>query len=469
MSSLARAVPTHPRPTGSTILVVDDEPLVRWSLRRQLEDDGHAVIEAATGEEARTLFQSGIELVLLDFKLPDLDGMTLLAEMTEANPDVPIIMLTAHSSVEHAVRAMHAGAFHYAGKPFDLEDVSNSVRSALETTRLKRLVQAMKSKKEDYCSSCSLIVGESYAIKQAKRLVCRIASTPASTVLVTGESGTGKDMVSRAIHAESDRANGPFLNITCSALPAALLESELFGHERGAFTDARTRKQGLLEHADGGTVFLDEIGEMELTLQAKLLRFLEEKTFRRVGGVADIRTNVRIVAATNVDLRDAVDNGAFREDLFYRLAVLTLHIAPLREREGDVELLAAVFIDRFNNEFGKRVRGIKPAAMRRLAQSRWPGNVRELRNAIERAVLLAETDTLGVEDFELLTPRDPNTEPFHLPAAGLDFREVERSFVTQALERTRGNQTQAAALLGMNRDQIRYRMDRFGLAHKRRK
>lgn len=310
------------------------------------------------------------------------------------------------------------------------------------------------------------IIGESPAMQSVKVLLLKIARSPASTVLLTGESGTGKDLAAKVIHSQSRRAARPLMNITCSALPETLLESELFGHERGAFTDARTRKKGLLEHAHGGTVFLDEIGEMEMVVQAKLLRFLEEKTLRRVGGSADVHADVRVIAATNVHLRDAVLAHSFREDLYYRLAVLTVHLPPLRERGSDLELLIDYFIERFNREFNKSIQGLTPGAMRLLNSYSWPGNVRELRNVVERAVLLADKSTLDVDDFQIWAGNASETSEsyFWLPATGLNLRQLERSLVQQALERCKGNQTRAAALLGINRDQIRYRIEKFGLA-----
>jgi transcriptional regulator with GAF, ATPase, and Fis domain len=284
-------------------------------------------------------------------------------------------------------------------------------------------------------------------------------------VLLTGATGTGKDLAAKAIHYNSGRAARSFVNITCSALPEQLLESELFGHERGAFTDARQQKKGLFETADGGTVFLDEIGEMTPALQAKLLRFLEEKTFKRVGGLADLRVDVRVIAATNRNLEDEVKAGKFREDLFYRLQVMPIPLPPLRERRGDVPLLANYFIDRFNREFRKRVRGLSPAAAEVLQQYGWPGNVRELRNAIERAMLLVEGDWLEPDHFTTLTRTIAPTQ-FRLPPDGVNLEEVERQLLTQALERANGNQTQAAHLLGINRDQVRYRIEKFGLGSK---
>jgi transcriptional regulator with PAS, ATPase and Fis domain len=300
-------------------------------------------------------------------------------------------------------------------------------------------------------------------MRKAKDLLRRIAESPASTVLLTGESGTGKDLAAKAVHYGSARAPGPFVNVTCSAIPETLLESELFGHERGAFTDAKNLKQGLLEQADGGSVFLDEIGEMSLLLQAKLLRFLEEKAFRRVGGSADIRVDVRVIAATNRNLEEAVRAGRFREDLYYRLRVLPIALPPLRERTGDVPLLAARFVEGFNREFGKKVRGLAPDARAALEAYPWPGNVRELRNVLERAVLLAEHDLLRAEDVSILAPPAALAAGFELPAGGVALEELEKDLVIQALRRSAGNQTRAGRLLGLNRDQIRYRIEKFGL------
>jgi two-component system, NtrC family, response regulator AtoC len=291
----------------------------------------------------------------------------------------------------------------------------------------------------------------------------RIASSPASTVLLTGESGTGKDLAAKIIHYNSERAARPFMNITCSALPEALLESELFGHERGAFTDARQQKTGLLESAEGGTVFLDEIGEMVPALQAKLLRFLEEKSFKRVGGAADIHVDVRVIAATNRDLEDAVEQGKFRDDLYYRLNVMQVQLPPLREHPSDIPLLVAFYIDQFNREFRKQVCGATPEALELLRRYRWPGNIRELRNAVERAMLLADVDWLEPSHFPIAVSRQSTSGAYDLPEEGVSLDQVERSLVMQALTRTGWNHTKAAALLGLNRDQIRYRIEKFGL------
>jgi DNA-binding NtrC family response regulator len=447
--------------SNATLLVVDDESLLRWSLRERLTNEGYDVVEASTAAEAYDQLRGDVDLALLDFKLPDGNGIDILRRIKEQSPDTLVILMTAFSTVENAVEAMKLGAYHYINKPFNLDEVVLLVEKALETSRLRREVRAIRtSQSREF--GFDAIVGNSPAMRQVKSLLARIAASPASTVLLTGETGTGKDLAAKAIHYNSDRAAKPFVNITASALPEQLLESELFGHERGAFTDARQQKRGLFETADGGTLFLDEIGEMAAGLQAKLLRFLEEKTFKRVGGLADIRVDVRVVAATNRNLEEEVKAGKFREDLFYRLQVMPVLLPPLRERRGDIPLLAAYFIDRFNREFRKRVRGLSPAAQALLEQYQWPGNIRELRNALERAMLLVDRDLLEPEDFTTLT-RTVSPTHFKLPAEGVNLEEVERQLLTQALERAGGNQTQAAQLLGINRDQVRYRIEKFGL------
>jgi DNA-binding NtrC family response regulator len=445
-----------------TILVVDDEPLIRWTLSERLTQDGYAIAEADTAKAALARFSPDIDLVLLDFKLPDSDGLQVLRSMKAADADVPVILLTAFSSIETAVEAMKQGAYHYANKPFNLDELSLVVGKALETTRLRREVKQLRaSRSEPY--AISRIVGDSEPMKALKTLLQRVASSPASTVLLRGESGTGKDLAAKTIHFNSARSARPFMNITCSALPDALLESELFGHERGAFTDARQQKIGLLESADGGTVFLDEIGEMVPALQAKLLRFLEEKAFKRVGGAADVRVDVRVIAATNRDLEEAVKKGTFREDLYYRLNVMQIVLPPLRERLADVGPLVDFYVDTFNREFRKNVRGTSPEAMELLRTYRWPGNVRELRNAVERAMLLSDGQWLTPDSLPVAASHATTIGTMELPPEGVNLEMLERELVVQALRRTGGNQTKAAALLGMNRDQIRYRIEKFGL------
>jgi len=450
---------------NETVLVIDDEQLIRRSITKRLSVAGYQVLEAEDGKTAIERAGLGVDLAILDYRLPDMDGLSVLKQIRQIDADVLVILLTAYASVETAVEAMKLGAYHFMNKPFDLEALAAMVEQALETTRLRREVRQLRANQaEPY--SLERMVGDSPELREFKGLVRRVAASPASTVLLTGESGTGKDLTAKIIHYSSARATRPFVNITCSALPETLLESELFGHERGAFTDARQQKKGLLEQADGGTVFLDEIGEMTAPLQAKLLRFLEEKTFRRVGGASDIRVDVRVIAATNRTLEDEVRQGRFREDLFYRLNVLPLKLPPLRSHIEDVPALVSFYVDIFNREFKKNVRGASPATLKLLAAYGWPGNVRELRNAVERAMLMATGDTLEPGDFPIASGSHGGGPSVELPASGLNLDDIERSFVMQALERTGWNQTRAAKLLGLNRDQIHYRIEKFKLAQK---
>jgi len=444
--------------SGSRVLIVDDDELILASLQDRLARDGHEILTASTGREAFRALAEGVDVVVLDNRLPDVEGLEILRRVREEDATMPVVLITGHSTVEHAVEAMTAGAYHYAAKPVDPDSIAMTVARALELTSLRQQLRYLRGQNQAVS-----IIGECTAMLQVKELIARVALSPASTVLLTGESGTGKDLCARALHATSDRADEAFVAISCAAIPAALLESELFGHERGAFTDAKSRRDGLFQQADRGTLFLDEIGEMAPELQAKLLRFLEDKTFRRVGGSVEMSADVRVIAATNVDLREAVAAGRFREDLYYRLAVVTVRLPPLRERAADIDLLAAHLVDTYNRKFRKHITAISEDAKRVLRAHPWPGNVRELRNAIERAVLLARRQILDVEDFAVLGETAIDPAVVRLPAGGVDIREVERSLIEQALQRTGGNQTRAAALLHMNRDQIRYRMRQYGL------
>jgi two-component system response regulator AtoC len=448
---------------NATVLVVDDEPLIRWALVNRLKEEGYRTVEAGTASEAVSQHREGVDLVLLDFALPDANGLAVLKQIKDTDPDTLVIMLTANTDVGTAVEAMKSGAFHYANKPFDLDEVMLLVEKALETTQLRREVRVLRARQAQPYGPGS-IVGESPGMKSVRALLERIAGSPASTVLLTGESGTGKDLAAKVLHYSSNRAAKPFMNITCSALPETLLESELFGHERGAFTGADRQKHGLIESADGGTVFLDEIGEMVPLLQAKLLRFLEEKSFKRVGGSQDIKVDVRVVAATNRSLQEEVKKGHFREDLFYRLNVMSVALPPLRERKGDIAPLINHYIDTFNTEFRKKIRGVSPTAMTALEAYPWRGNVRELRNALERAMLLADGNELNESHFPMLAASDGElSTAMGLPIEGINLEALERSLVVQALERSGWNQTKAATLLGLNRDQIRYRIEKFDL------
>ena len=441
------------------ILLVDDEETTRRALAARLAQDGHDVVEASTAEQGLRLFGDGVDLVVLSYVLPDQEGVAVLHAMQQADPDAAVIVLMNPSRFEQAVDCMKHGAYHCASRACNPGELSNLITRALEATGLRREIRDLRARQDE---SLGQMIGDSTLMVEVRALLRRIAESPASTVLITGESGTGKDLAARAIHGQSTRRSKAFMNITCSALADTLLESELFGHERGAFTDAKQQKKGLLEQADGGTVFLDEIGEMAPGLQSKLLRFLEEKAFRRVGGTVDIHPDVRVVAATHRDLHEDVRSGRFREDLYYRLAVLHVHLPPLRERDGDIELLARHYVAKFNHEFHKSVVGLSPGVVRRLGGHCWPGNVRELKNVVERAMLLTDGDILGVADLHITHSESPPAV-FRLPPGGVDLRELERDLVVQALQRAHGNQTQAAKLLGLNRDQIRYRIAKYEL------
>jgi two-component system response regulator AtoC len=448
---------------AARILVVDDDRLLRTIITERLERSGYDVTAAGTLTDARAaLHRYTPDVALLDVKLPDGEGPELLAELA-ADGETACIMMTAHATVEAAVAAVQQGAWDYLEKPFSLDKLEATLVSTLERTALQRELRALREKS----SIGGTVVGASPAMKEVMALVERVAPAGTSTVLIEGETGTGKGVIAGAIHRLSPRANGPFVNVTCSALAESLMESELFGHEKGAFTDARTMKRGLVEIADGGTLFLDEIGELSLAVQAKLLRFIEDKTFRRVGGTRDLTVDVRVVAATNRDLESAVRDGSFRDDLYYRLKVLPIRMPPLRERKSDIPALAKTFLGTFNREFGKRIREISPEAMDILARHPWPGNVRELRNVMERAVLLADGPIITPEMLPASIRGGP--VPASAGAAsmfgseGLDLEELERNLLVEALRRAEGNRTQAGRLLGLSRHQIRNRLQKFGL------
>jgi len=448
------------------VLVVDDERLIRWSLEQTLAKIGYEVATADTGAAAlSSAREEPPDLLLLDLKLPDLDGIEVLRQLKAQQPTVQVVIMTAYADVGTAVEAMRLGAYDYLPKPIDFDGLAVTLRNALEARQLRQKVTLLREKLAP--SHFDHIVGESQVMREVVALARKVSASGAITVLIQGESGTGKDILARAVHYESARVNEPLMEVTCTAMPETLLESELFGHERGAFTDAKAQKKGLIELADGGTVFLDEIGDMSPVLQAKLLRVLEERRFRRVGGTRDISVDIRVVAASNRDLRAAVEQGTFRKDLYYRLQVVTIMIPPLRERREDIPLLARHFLRHFSREFRKPAPGLVPEAERLLVEYDWPGNVRELRNVIERAMILIEGDTLGLGD---LPPEigsravTPNPAPhFALPPDGVVLEAVERDFVRQALERTHGNQTRAARLLGLTRDELRYRVKKFDL------
>jgi DNA-binding NtrC family response regulator len=451
------------------ILVVDDEKLIRWTLERRLTSAGYAVLTAGTAEEAlRVVAESPPDLVLLDVNLPDREGVDIIPELAELAPDAQVIVITAFDSPETALQAFRDGVEDYVTKPFDFRVLDIAIQRSLENLRLRRQVDRLQSKEREKYDTAR-IVGASPAIRELIDLTHKIAVSDAATVLLTGDSGTGKDLVARTIHYRSARRERPFMAVNCTAIAETLLESELMGHEKGAFTDARSARPGLFEVADGGTVFLDEIGDMRAGLQAKLLRMIEEKAIRRVGGTETIEVDVRIVAATNRDLEKAIEDGEFREDLYYRLKVFPVHLPPLRDREGDVPLIAASLVRDFNRKYGRGITGITPAAQEMLEGYDWPGNVRELRNVLERAVILRTDGEIDVGDLPAELDRrttsafDPGEGAFVLPADGVSLESVERDLIRQALERTDRNQTKAARMLHLTRDALRYRMKKFGL------
>ncbi len=450
----------------STILVCDDEELIRWSLSTHLQQEGYSVLTAADGQEClEQVARNSIGLVLLDLKMPRKDGLTTLRELRAAGHEFPVVVLTAHGGVETAIEATRLGAADYLAKPFDVREVSLTVEKALAHDRLRHEVHYLRRRER---AGYGDFVGEHACLQPMFETLRRLESVDAPTVLLQGESGTGKDVVARAIHSRGPRKAEPFVAVDCAALPEQLIESELFGHERGSFTDAKATKPGLFEIAGRGVVFLDEIGELPLQTQSKLLRAIEDRTFRRVGGVRPLQLEAGIVAATNRNLKECVEKGTFREDLFFRLDVISIRIPPLRDRPTDLPLLVEHFLERFSKH--RRV-GVDGEAVALLKQYRFPGNVRELRNLVERLVLLGTEDVIRAEHLppEIRFARASTTSsgkgcPFELPEEGVDLEAVERGLLTQALGRTNGNQSAAARLLGISRYALRYRMEKFGLA-----
>ncbi|MCX7793506.1 MAG: sigma-54 dependent transcriptional regulator [Thermodesulfovibrionales bacterium] len=449
------------------ILIVDDEKLLRWSLQQSLSKDGYTVFTAETGSEGLKIFKEELpDIVLLDINLPDVSGVNVLEQIMEINRDAIVFMITAYSDVPTAVKTVKLGAYDFIEKPFNMDKLNILIAKAAETVSLRKDVSTYRhilSERYNFSS----IIGESAEIKKVIEIAKKIAYSDATTILLHGESGTGKDLLAKVIHYQSKRADKPFLEINCTALPESLIESELFGYEKGAFTDAKSTKKGLFELADGGTVYLDEIGDMKLGTQTKLLKVLENKTFKRIGGVRDITVDVRIIAATNKNLEEAIKEGSFREDLYYRLNVIPVRLPPLRERDKDVLVLARYFIEHYNREFKKNVKGIHPVVEEKFLNYHWPGNVRELKNLIERIMILESGDIilpeyLPCEINPAYSKENKNSFFIRLPESGIDIEEVEKELIRQALERTGNNQTKAAKLLNLSRDALRYRMQKFG-------
>jgi two-component system response regulator AtoC len=467
-------------PEKKQILVVDDEANLRRVLSAQLARDGYEVHAAGDGDAGLSILREHhIDLVITDLRMPKIDGIELLRQALRIDPELPVVILTAHGTVDNAVEALKTGAFDYITKPFDQAEVRMIVRKALRTRDLAG-TEATPEEAPEGAGARYGIIGESDPILGVYAVLERVADTP-TTVLITGESGTGKELVARALHENSSRKGKPFIKVNCAAIPKDLMESELFGYERGAFTGAVASKPGRFELASGGTLFLDEIAEIPVEMQVKLLRVLQESEFERVGGIKTIRVDVRLVAATNRDLKREIAQASFREDLFYRLNVVPISLPALRERESDIPLLATHFVAKFNARLKKNVIGIEPDAMDRLTQHGWPGNIRELENVLERAILFCDTQRVRqvdlpveVRDGVTESPRPPLTVPpaedrESLGSDGLKeqvkaaMTKLERDLIVRALEQTGGNVTHAARLLKISRKGLQLKMKELGL------
>jgi len=459
------------------ILVIDDEQLIRWSLEKHLSAQGYKVFTAESGEEAIKIHGTqSPDLIFVDNKLPKMQGLEVISKIKAIDEETIIVFMTAYGSIETAVKAMKFGASDYVNKPFSLSEIDFIIEEVTEKLRLNNELQVLRRQQKDIVTF-DHIVSQSTEIKHIIQLSKKIATTETTTILLLGESGTGKDMFARAIHNSSSRKDKPFVTINCSSLPETLLESELFGHEQGAFTDAKKLKKGFFEIAEGGTVFLDEIGEINLTTQLKLLSVLENRTVRRLGGSKDIPVEIRIIAATNKNLKQSVEEKSFREDLYYRLKVFQITIPPLREHKADILVLAEYFIGQFNPQFRKCIRGIDEHAKKVLIDYHWPGNIRELRNVMERAVILESGTALKTESLpgEIInlqeTPRkiaesqgktESAPEPENL-LKNASLYEIEKQTIIQALKKMNNNQTRASKFLGITRDTLRYKIKKHKL------
>lgn len=449
------------------ILIIDDERLIRWSLKQELVKAGFDIFEAediATGRQI--IADNQIDLIILDQMLPDGTGLDLLEEFQKSSNVLPVIMLTAIDKSQIAVKALKLGAFDYVTKPVNIDELKIVIQRSCESTRLRRQV-ARLMKEQEKSGGFYGILGSSAVMKNLTEQINKISQSSGTTVLITGESGTGKELAAKAIHFLSDRREKPFMPVNFSALTESLVESELFGHERGAFTDARQQKKGLFEIADEGTILLDEIGDISPKVQVKLLRVLEEKTFQRVGGTRDIEVDVRIIAATNQPLDLLVKQNKFRTDLFYRLNVATINMPPLRERGEDIILIAEFFINEFNIAFHKNFKGVSEETKKIFLEYNWPGNVRELRNVVERAVLMDDGEYIFSHSVQLghihnLRHEKPELA-FELGSSGQSLDDIERQVLIKALEKTNFNQSQAAKVLKISRDTLRYRMKKHNL------
>jgi two-component system response regulator AtoC len=445
-----------------TILIVEDEETLSSSLRMALKSEGYNILCSGSGEEAlKAIEKELVDLVILDIRLPGMNGLQAMEKIKELDPMILTIVMTGYAEVETAVRAMKMGAYDYINKPFELDEMKMIISKALETQKLKMELNRLRRGRMEGWAETG-IIASSEKMKEVLELVEKVSQTPKTSVLIQGETGTGKELIAHAIHNRSFRANKPLMDINCSAIPENLMEAHIFGHEKGAFTDAKTQHKGLFELGDGGTVFLDEIGDLSLSLQPKLLRFLETQTFKRVGGTLDLKVDVRIIAATNKDLAQATKERFFREDLYYRLKVMEIHIPPLRQRRDDVIPLAYSFLSHFNWEFKKAIKGISPKAKSLLEAYNWPGNIRELKNSIERAVLL----TGGEEILPQHLPWEIRGEEAEETPAQyrLDYslEEMERMHILNVLRDTGGNKSVAARRLGISRSTLREKLIKYG-------
>jgi DNA-binding NtrC family response regulator len=454
----------------ATILIVEDNLDMCQTLADNFRKIGHKVLTATSGNAAQKISKEElIDLVLLDLRLPDMSGLRVLEFLKDTDPDILAIMITANTNAQPAVEAMKAGAYDYLMKPFELDEVKLVVAKALEAQGLKREVSRLKRQQQGQFPDTELF-GNSNAMLEVKHVIKMVSATPRTSVLIQGESGTGKELVANSIHDWSARRDKPLIKINCSAIPENLLESELFGHEKGAFTDAKTMKKGMFELANGGTIFLDEIPSMRPTLQPKILRVLETQTFRRIGGTSDIQIDVRIIAATNRDLQAMVQEGTFREDLYYRLKVMVISLSPLRERQEDILPLALMFIEKNNREFNKSIRGISEEAKSLLINYEWPGNIRELKNVIERAVILCSESEIHAEYLPLELRSGAEAGPGenagtgnHFTPNGDSLEAMEKIHIQHVLIKNNNNKSKAARALNISRSTLREKMKAYGI------
>lgn len=484
-----------------SVLIVDDEKGIRMAFAQALQSDGHEVFESEDGTSAlKIINEEKPEVILLDMKLPDMSGLDILRKIRKEGRDAIVIMMTAFGDIELAVEAMQLGAENFRMKPFNIHEMKSCINKALDNKKYKSQLESFKNaEKQKY--SVHNIIGESKVVRQINDLIKKIATSPTTTVLIQGASGTGKELVARAIHYNSSRCDNQFIEVNCTAIPESLLESELFGHEKGSFTDAKKEHKGIFEQADGGTLFLDEIGDMPLQMQTKLLRVLQEKKFKRVGGNRNISVDVRVIASTNINLEEAVKRGAFREDLFYRLNVIPINLPQLKDRENDSLLIAKYYLRQFSSEFKKQFKGFTASAEESVLSYKWPGNVRELKNLIERAVLLENSEYLDVRHLHLngLESYFENNEPSELPqsepekqkeqsalpaepviesitsdvaekedsiqlnVASLKIDDVEKALIEKALKENNWNRNLVSKIVGINRTTLYSKIKKYDL------